>query len=79
MEVMSVTSSKYSDAVEFSCVSGKPKPTGGGYEDNEFARATPSGSMKLQIDNPSLRGAFKPGMVCYVDIAEVLTHDNQPG
>ncbi len=71
MEVKTVTSTEYSDVVELACVCGKPRANGEGYEDSTFARYTPSGSMKLQIDNPALRGVVKPGQVFYVDLIPV--------
>lgn len=37
-------------------------------EDNTYARATPSGGLKLTIDNPGAQGLFKPGAKCYVDV-----------
>jgi hypothetical protein len=40
-------------------------------EDNTYARATPTGRLQLQIDNPSAQGFFKPGKKYYVDISEV--------
>lgn len=39
-------------------------------EDNTFATASPSGSLKLVIDNPSAQGFFKPGKKYYIDIVE---------
>ncbi len=67
MTVNSVTQTTYSDVVEFNCVYGGNNNA----EDNSFARATPSGGMKLTIDNPNVRGFYKPGMEVYVDISLV--------
>lgn len=39
-------------------------------EDNTFATASPSGSLKLTIDNSGAQGFFKPGKKYYVDITE---------
>jgi hypothetical protein len=39
-------------------------------EDNSYAQATPSGSMKLQVSNPAVQGFFKPGKKYYIDITE---------
>ena len=66
MEVRAVTQSIYNDEVEFSCVYGGSTNA----EDNTFASATPSGSMKLCVNNPAVRGLFKPGKKYYVDITE---------
>lgn len=40
-------------------------------EDNQFARYTPSGEIRLQITNPALKDAFAPGKVFYVDMTSV--------
>lgn len=39
----------------------------GDSEDNTYARYTPSGSLELVINNPSLRGKIKEGQVFYID------------
>jgi hypothetical protein len=36
-------------------------------EDNEFSQATPSGSLKMMIDNPKAKGYFVPGKDYYLD------------
>jgi hypothetical protein len=36
-------------------------------EDNSFAKATPSGNCTLTIDNPEVKGFFKPGKAFYAD------------
>lgn len=40
-------------------------------EDNTYARATPTGSLKLTIDNPNAQGVYKPGQKCYIDITVI--------
>lgn len=37
-------------------------------EDNTFAKATPSGEIWLQIDNPAAQNAIKPGDYFYADL-----------
>jgi hypothetical protein len=37
-------------------------------EDERFAKATPSGSLKFIVDNPSV--SFEPGKAYYIDITE---------
>lgn len=65
MTVESVTSTEYNDRVKFNAkYTNSP-------EDNSYAKATPSGSIELSIDNPALRGTIKPGQVYYVDFAPV--------
>jgi hypothetical protein len=61
--VNNVVLSDYSDTLELQAVYGGDKNS----EDNTFSKATPSASMKIQIDNPELRGQFKPGQKFYVD------------
>ncbi len=56
MVVNQVTDNGYSDVVKFSAVYGGSTNA----EDNSYAKATPSGSLELQIDNPALRGKLKP-------------------
>lgn len=40
-------------------------------EDQRFARATPSGEMRLVIDNPAAVDYLKPGEAFYVDFTAV--------
>jgi hypothetical protein len=37
-------------------------------EDAAFSKATPDASMVAGIENPALRGGFKPGQVYYVEL-----------
>jgi len=67
MNVQEVVSNEYSDVTKFACVYGGSTNA----EDNTFAKATPSGKMELQIDNPALKGFFKPGTKVYVDITVI--------
>jgi hypothetical protein len=64
MQVQSVETTTYSENVKLSCVYGGSSNA----EDNTFAKATPSGGMTLQIDNPTAKGILKPGDVVYVDV-----------
>jgi hypothetical protein len=67
MTVQTVTLNPYSDVVEFTAVYGGSTNA----EDNTYAKATPSGSLKLQIDNPNVRGLIKPGKTFYVDLTPI--------
>ena len=40
-------------------------------EDQKFSTATPSGSMEMTINNPSLEGFFEPGRHYYLDVIPV--------
>lgn len=42
-------------------------PDDGVDENNSFARFTPSGEIKLTVNNPDLRGKFNAGDEYYVD------------
>jgi len=44
-------------------------PNGNG-ENANFTKATPSGEMKMRIDNPAAAVQFEPGKSYYVDISE---------
>jgi len=39
-------------------------------EDNEFNQATPSGDLRMLIDNPAAFDFIKPGLDYYLDITE---------
>jgi hypothetical protein len=39
-------------------------------ENVSFSRYTPSGTLTMMIDNPSLAGFFKPGKSYYLDFTE---------
>lgn len=38
-------------------------------EDNQFAKATPSGAIEITIDNPAAQGFLVPGKNFYVDFS----------
>lgn len=40
-------------------------------ESHCFSKATPSGSLSMQIDNPRARGTFAPGQRYYLDFTPV--------
>jgi hypothetical protein len=62
-----------SELVTMSAVCGsKPFGTNGESEDNTFARWTPFGEVKLQINNPELFGKHKQGQKFYADFTEVV-------
>lgn len=39
-------------------------------ENKRFTKATPNGTLKMGIDNPSALDQFKPGKIFYVDFTE---------
>ena len=41
-------------------------------EDQRFQKATPTGEIKMQIDNPAALEFFKPGNAYYVDFTEAM-------
>lgn len=63
MVISTVTDNGYSDIIKLNAVYGGDKNS----EDNTFARATPNASLEMQIDNPELKGKFKPGQKYYLD------------
>ena len=48
MQVQSIEQTTYSENVKLTCVYGGSKNA----EDNTYPKATPSGGMNFQIDNP---------------------------
>ncbi len=40
------------------------------YEDQDFSKATPNGTLSMSIDNPALVGFFKPNKAYYLDFTE---------
>lgn len=75
MQVQTIETNMWSDIVKFACVYGGSNNA----EDNTFAKATPSGSMTIQIDNPAARGKLKAGDVVYVDIIPAPEQNKQYG
>lgn len=67
MQVNEVLSTTYSDTIKLMPVMGGSTSA----EDNSYSKATPSGKLELQIDNPALKGAVKAGDVFYVDLTPV--------
>lgn len=39
-------------------------------ENNQFAQATPNGTLTMTIDNPNAKGFFKPGLEYFLDFQE---------
>ena len=46
-------------------------PSGGLHEDNTYALFTPSGELKLTVNNPALIGQFRVGQTYYLDFTQV--------
>ena len=67
MRVTAIAKTNYSEIVEFQAVYGGSTNA----EDNSFASATPSGSIKLQIDNKALHGVYQPDDTFYVDFTPI--------
>lgn len=62
--VQSVTVTEYSEQTKMTGVAtGTP-------EDNTYAKATPCLSIDIMVDNPDVKGFFKPGKKYYVDFSE---------
>lgn len=66
MSVNEIVVTSYSESVKMSPVMGG----GTSKEDNSFAAATPGGKLELTVDNPAVKGFFKPGRKYYIDIHE---------
>lgn len=39
-------------------------------EDRRFSKATPSGELRMRIDNPAALEQLKPGKFFYIDLTE---------
>jgi len=62
MQCSEVTKTSYgSERVKLSAVYGN------GEENKTYAKATPSASVEMTVDNPEAHGAFVPGREYYVD------------
>ncbi|HEY0548178.1 MAG TPA: hypothetical protein VGF13_01175 [Verrucomicrobiae bacterium] len=61
------------ETVSMMAVSEKPFDQDGNSEDNSFARWTPSGELKMAIQNPALFGKLKEGQTFYLDFTKVET------
>jgi hypothetical protein len=48
-----------------------PYPADGSDEDQQFAKYSPSGDLKLTVANPSLLGRFNEGDTFYLDFVPV--------
>lgn len=59
-----------SESITMRAVSNKPFDATGNSEDNSFAKWTPSGELKIDIQNPSLFGTIKEGQKFYLDFTE---------
>lgn len=59
-----------SEGITMMAVSEKPFDADGNSEDNSFAKWTPSGELKLTIQNPALFGKIKEGQKYYLDFSE---------
>jgi len=51
----------------FRAVTNKPFDADGASDDNTFARWTPSGELKMNVQNPQLVGQFKVGQKFYLN------------
>jgi len=73
---MKVTSVEELDQGENLHLAAVSKPEGydseGNDENNTFAKFTPSASAEMYINNPELKGKFKPDQEFYVDFTEVI-------
>lgn len=66
MSVNEIVTTTYSESVKLSPVCGGSNSA----EDNSFSRSTPGGKLELTVDNPAVKGFFKPGRKYYIDIVE---------
>lgn len=70
-QCLSVTDHGWNKSVKLNVVYSRVDGT----ENYDFTKATPSGSMEMQIDNPAAAVQFKPQKYYYVDIEECPEQD----
>lgn len=61
-----------SERLSFSPVSGQFGPNGES-EDNTYARYSPSGVLRLEVNNPALWGKLKAGEKYYLDFTKAVS------
>lgn len=66
--VATVKTDEYAEHVTLNAVYGTDDKDN--EENNQFAEATPSGTMEMQITKPSAKGFFKEGCNYYLDFTE---------
>jgi hypothetical protein len=67
VRVTNIESFQGCENLTFQPVGANSYPADGKNEDNDFARWTPSGEIKLSVTNPDLHGKFEVGKTFYVD------------
>jgi hypothetical protein len=59
------------EILHFSCVSRSDSyPDDGSDENNTFARFSPDGSARINVQNPALKGKIQQGETFYVDFTK---------
>lgn len=58
------------EELQFMAVTDKPFDAGGTSEDNSFATWTPSGELKMTVQNPNLIGQIKEGEKYYLNFTK---------
>ncbi len=69
-KVVSVERYDGCEVLNLSAVCANSYGPNGESEDNDFARYTPSGSLKMNINNPELLGKFNPEEKYYLDFTK---------
>lgn len=64
------TSGESSQNVTMMAVTDSPFDKDGSSDDNSFSKWTPSGELRMCINNPALVGALKEGAKFYIDFTE---------
>lgn len=69
-KVDSIEKYEGSEALTLSAVYADSYGENGESEDNDFARWTPFGELRMTVNNPNLLGAFKEGEKYYLDFTK---------
>lgn len=83
MRVTKVEPNEGGEVLHFTAVSREDSyPADGSDENNTYAKFTPDGSVRLNVQNPALKGKFPVGSAFYVDFLPVVgggTYFPKPG
>jgi hypothetical protein len=69
-KIQSVEKHEGSESLTLTAVGADSYGSGGLNEDNDFARWTPFGELKMSINNPDLLGVFNEGEKYYLDFTK---------
>ena len=72
MQVKEVTTNSYGQEIAKLEAVFSNETNGGSLEDNSYAKATPTASLNITIDNRDAQGILKAGKYFYVDFTRCM-------